>query len=70
MEGAREIVLWLNWVDEILWSRFLVILLVGVGLYFTIRLKGMQFRYLGHSLKLAFTARTTRRKGTSASFKR
>ncbi|MBS0620179.1 MAG: sodium:alanine symporter family protein [Verrucomicrobia bacterium] len=42
-------------VDEILWSRCLVFLLVGVGVYLTFQLKGMQLRYLVYSLKLAFT---------------
>ena len=32
----------------------LLILLCGVGVYLTIRLKGLQFRYLRYSLKLAF----------------
>lgn len=68
MESAREIVLWLNWIDEILWSRFLVLLLVGVGLYFTIRLKGMQFRYLGYSLRLAFTRQDDHAEGDISQF--
>ncbi len=68
MEGAHEIVSWLNRVDEILWSRFLVILLVGVGLYFTVRLKGMQFRYLGYSLKLAFTRQDDEAEGDISQF--
>ena len=42
-------------IDQVLWGNFLVFLLVLVGLVLTIKLKGMQFRYLGYSLKLAFT---------------
>lgn len=48
-------ILYLNQLDKWMWSYLLFFLLIGVGLFFTIRLKGMQFRYLGYSLKLAFT---------------
>jgi AGCS family alanine or glycine:cation symporter len=41
--------------DQLLWNGFLIYLLLGVGLYFTIRLKGMQLRYLPYALKLAFS---------------
>lgn len=37
---------------DLFWGGPLVILLVLVGLYQTIRLKGIQFRYLGHALKM------------------
>jgi alanine or glycine:cation symporter, AGCS family len=46
---------WLNIIDHLLWGKFLILLLVGVGLFLTYRLRGMQFRYLAYSLKLAFT---------------
>lgn len=36
------------------WGLPLLILLMGVGIYFTIVLKGLQFRYLPYALKLAF----------------
>jgi len=55
VSDARSLVDWLNLVDAWLWGRFLVILLVGIGLFFTIRFRGMQFRFLAYSLKLAFT---------------
>ncbi|MBI3211886.1 MAG: sodium:alanine symporter family protein, partial [Simkania negevensis] len=45
----------LHLIDEWLWGRFLIIILVGVGTVLTIRLKGLQFRYFGYALKLAFT---------------
>jgi AGCS family alanine or glycine:cation symporter len=38
-----------------LWGVPLIALLVGTGVYLTIRLRGLQFRYLGYALKLAFT---------------
>ncbi len=68
METAHSIVFWLNRIDKVLWSNFLVILLVGVGLYFTFRLRGMQFRYLGYSLKLAFTRKDDSAQGDISQF--
>lgn len=62
------IVPWLNQIDEILWGRFLVIFLVGIGLFFTFRLRGMQFRYLGYSLKLAFTRQDDKAQGDISQF--
>ncbi|MFV0340263.1 MAG: alanine/glycine:cation symporter family protein [Parachlamydiaceae bacterium] len=38
----------------LVWGAPLLIALVGIGLYLTIRLKGLQFRYLPYALKLAF----------------
>lgn len=68
MEAVHSVVVWLNRVDEVLWSEFLVYLLVGVGLFFTLRLKGMQFRYLGYSLKLAFTRQDNNAQGDISQF--
>jgi len=45
------------WLKDLLWSGPFLFLLVAVGLYQTIRLRGLQFRYLGASLKLIFTRR-------------
>ncbi len=36
------------------WGPPLLILLMGIGIYLTIALKGLQFRYLGYALKLVF----------------
>lgn len=36
------------------WGAPLLLLLMGVGIYFTIALRGLQFRYLGYALKLVF----------------
>jgi AGCS family alanine or glycine:cation symporter len=38
----------------LVWGAPLLIALVGIGLYLTIRLRGLQFRYLPYALKLAF----------------
>lgn len=44
-----------SWLSGIVWGAPMLILLVGTGLYLTIRLKGMQFWALPHALKLIFT---------------
>ncbi|MGE5196564.1 MAG: alanine/glycine:cation symporter family protein [Anaerolineae bacterium] len=58
----------LNTIDRLMWNNVLLILLVGVGLFLTIRLKGMQFRYLGYSLKLAFTRKDNDAQGDISQF--
>ncbi len=37
-----------------IWGPPLLILLMGIGIYLTIALKGLQFTYLGYALKLVF----------------
>jgi len=59
---------WLNLIDEAMWSRCLVLLLVGIGLFLTVRLRGMQFRYLAYSLKLAFTRSDEQAQGDISQF--
>ncbi|MBS0653010.1 MAG: sodium:alanine symporter family protein, partial [Verrucomicrobia bacterium] len=68
MDTARSLVDWLNLIDEWMWGHFLVILLVGIGLFFTIRFRGMQFRYLAYSLKLAFTRQDEGAQGDISQF--
>ena len=41
----------LNWLDGILWGLPLIILMVGTGLYFTIRSGFFQFRHFGYIMK-------------------
>ncbi len=41
--------------SSFVWGVPMLVLLVGTGLYLTIRLKGMQFWALGHAIKLIFT---------------
>lgn len=50
----QSFALWLETIDRWIWQP-LFVLLVGTGLYLTIKLRGIQFRQLGYSLKLAFT---------------
>lgn len=42
---------------QIIWSPVLLAAIVGVGLFFTIALKGIQFRRLWYGLQLAFSGR-------------
>ncbi len=58
----------LNLIDSWIWGKCLIILLVGVGLFLTYRLKGMQFRYLAYSLKLAFTRQDQDAQGDISQF--
>ncbi len=39
---------------DIVWGPWLLILLVGTGVFLTVRLKGIQFRQLGYALRLTF----------------
>ena len=43
-----------GWLNGIVWGPPFMILLVGTGLYLTIRLGFFQFRYLGHAWKHSF----------------
>lgn len=53
-----------NWV----WSAPLLLLIAGTGIYLTILLKGMQFRYLGYAMKQAFSAQKTTSAGDISPF--
>ena len=44
----------LDTIYDWVWGAPLLILIMGVGLYLTIALRGLQFRYLGYALKLVF----------------
>lgn len=37
-----------NFINALVWGKILIWLLIGCGLYFTVRLGGIQFRHLGH----------------------
>jgi AGCS family alanine or glycine:cation symporter len=47
----------LSRISELVWGVPLLVLLVGTGLYLSIRLRGLQFRTLGSSLYLALVTR-------------
>lgn len=42
-------------VDDFVWGLPLIILILATGIYLTLRLKGVQFRKLGHGLKSMFS---------------
>ena len=42
----------INAINDILWTYLLTAVLLGAGLYFTIRLRGVQFRMIGEMLRL------------------
>lgn len=59
----------LDYVSGLVWGPPLLILLVGTGIYLTIRLGGIQFRLTGYSLKLAFSKnQDTKSKGDISHF--
>ncbi len=58
----------LQQIDLLLWNGFLIYLLLGVGIYFTVRLRGMQFLYLPYALKLAFSRSNKNAEGDISQF--
>jgi alanine or glycine:cation symporter, AGCS family len=58
----------LDIVDQWVWGPPLLILLVLVGGYLTLRLKGLQFRYFWYAHKLAFTRRDDHAQGDISQF--
>ena len=59
---------WLVKIENWVWGAPLLVLLISVGLYLTIALKGIQFRYLVYSLKLAFTRHDDKAEGDISQF--
>lgn len=56
-------------VNDALWSYVLIIVLIGLGLWFTIKTGFVQFRYLPEMFRVLFDKRTisaSGKKGTSA----
>ncbi len=51
----QEVTTWLNMIGGWVWGPVLLVLLVGTGVFYTVRLKGLQFRALPGALKLAFS---------------
>ena len=48
---------WVSWASGWVWGPPMLVLLVGTGVFLTIRLRGIQIRGLGHALYLAFIVR-------------
>lgn len=51
---------WLSWTSDFIWGPPLIILLLGVGLYLTILLRGLQFTWLWHALYMGLILRHER----------
>jgi AGCS family alanine or glycine:cation symporter len=59
---------WLVRIENWVWGAPLLVLLSAVGLYLTIALRGIQFRYLFYSLRLAFTRQDDKAEGDISQF--
>lgn len=55
-------------VDNFVWGIPLIVLILATGLFLTIRLKGVQFRRLGHGLKMMFSKEKAGKTGEVSSF--
>lgn len=64
----EQLVYWIGRIDSFVWGAPLLILLTSVGLFLTIRLRGVQFRYLWYAHKLAFTRHDDNAKGDISHF--
>lgn len=51
----QDVTDWFNLISGWVWGPVMLALLVGTGVFYTIRLGGLQFRLLPRALKLAFT---------------
>lgn len=52
--------------NDLLWSYILIILLIGMGIYFSIRTKFVQFRMVGEMIRLLGEGATSNKKGVSS----
>lgn len=59
---------WLLKIENWIWGAPLLVLLTSVGLYLTFALRGIQFRYLFYSLKLAFMRHDNQAEGDISQF--
>src|SRR5262245_34727595 len=58
----------LSVIREWVWGVPLLLLLTGTGIYLTLLLKGMQFRYLGYALKQAVIPQRNQSEGDISHF--
>ncbi len=56
----------INLMNDLLWGSILVYLLVGVGIYFTVRLGFIQFRHFGHMFSVLKNSRKSDKSGISS----
>jgi len=59
---------WLLRIENWIWGAPLMVLLIAVGLYLTIALRGIQFRMLFYSLKIAFSRHDDKAEGDISQF--
>lgn len=64
----EEVENYLSLVKEWVWGVPLLTLLMGTGIYLTILLKGVQFRYLGYALKQVFAKQSKNAEGDISQF--
>ena len=57
----------LDLLNDLLWSKVLIVALVGLGLYFSIRSRFVQFRYFGNMFSI-FAEAFQRKPGQLSSF--
>lgn len=62
----KELEAFLNGTNTILWSYVLIIMLIGIGLYFTFRTKFVQFRMIGEMIRLLGEGARADKKGVSS----
>ncbi|EKE68510.1 alanine/glycine:cation symporter family protein [Gallaecimonas xiamenensis] len=55
-----------NWLSGLLWDSVLIYLLIGAGLYFTVRLKFIQLRHFGHMFTILRHSRHADKAGVSS----
>lgn len=63
-----ELESWLAYIKNLVWGPPLLILLMGTGIYLTIILRGMQFRYLWYAIKQVFAKQKADSKGDISHF--
>lgn len=64
----ENLAFWLTRIENFVWGAPLLFLLTAVGLFLTITLRGIQFRYLFYSLKLAFSRQDDKSEGDITQF--
>ena len=54
MKMLEQVNYFITWLDNVVWGLPLIILILTTGIYLTVRLGGLQLRYLGKALKFMF----------------
>ena len=59
----------LDLLNDLIWSKLLIVMLIGLGLFFTIASRFVQFRYFGSMFRI-FSEAFQRQPGQLSSFQR